>query len=123
MEKQAASKPTSSSMASSRELPCPGLLEQDLLEDPVAVGLGLGEQERAEAPLALDAAADHGDLARLQRERRGQLAERVFLLAVLHHELLRREGAYASLYAAQFSGAATDLDAVVGVAPPSRTPR
>ena len=31
-----------------------------------------------------------------------------------HHELLEREGAYARLYAAQFSGAAADLDELVG---------
>ena len=31
-----------------------------------------------------------------------------------HDELLARQGAYARLYAAQFSGAATDLDAASG---------
>ncbi|MGB8379976.1 MAG: ABC transporter ATP-binding protein [Dermatophilaceae bacterium] len=39
-----------------------------------------------------------------------------------HDELLARHGAYARLYAAQFSGAATDLDAVDGMPVPAGPP-
>ncbi len=40
-----------------------------------------------------------------------------------HDELLQRGGAYAALYAAQFSGAATDLDALTDAAVPARSSR
>ena len=36
-----------------------------------------------------------------------------------HDVLLERQGAYARLYAAQFSGAATDLDDVAGMPVPA----
>src|SRR5258708_5824822 len=63
--------------------------QEHLLEQAVAVELGLGEQERAEAPFLLGPAADHGDLARLQDQGGGQVAEGLLLLAILEHEPLR----------------------------------
>ena len=63
--------------------------EQDqLLALLVPVVLGWGEQEGAQAPLLLRPAADDGDLARLEHEVRGQVAERLLLLAVVDLELL-----------------------------------
>ena len=56
------------------------------------MGVGLEEQERAQAPLLLRPAADHDDLARLKAERRGKVSQCLLLLPVVDLELLRSIG-------------------------------
>src|SRR3954449_2258678 len=64
--------------------------EDELLALLVPVVLGGGEQEGAQAALLIRAAADHGDLSRLEHEARREVAEGLLLLAVVDPELLGR---------------------------------
>ena len=75
-------------LADHPELVPRGPEEDQLLALLVAVVLGGGEQEGAQASLLLRPAADDGDLARLEHEVRRQVAEGLLLLAVVDPELL-----------------------------------
>ena len=70
------------------ELIAVGPDEDQLLASLVTLGIGLGEQKRAQAAFLFRAAAHHGHLSGFENDAHGKVGKRLFRLTVVDLELL-----------------------------------